>query len=140
MAQFNRAVIFSGHMIDPPGRDKPRFPVECVQPVAASIRDQLMRWGTDARTLAVCGGAAGSDILFAEGCLARVAHVRLLLPFSLEKFGRETFERTAPEWWWRFEALLPRCEVLCQPDVLGPVPYGETAYERNNLWILENVR
>ena len=140
MAQFNRAVIFSGHMIDPPGRDKPRFPVECVPAVAASIGRQLARWGADAQTLAICGGAPGSDILFAEACLARGAHLRLLLPFSIEKFGRETFEGTPPTWWRRFEALLPRCEVLCQPDVLGPLPPGAIAHERNNLWILDHAR
>jgi len=140
MAQFKRAVIFSGHMIDPPGREKPRFPVECVPAVAASIGRQLARWGADAQTLAICGGAPGSDILFAEACLARGAHLRLLLPFSIEKFGRETFEGTPPAWLRRFEALLPRCEVLCQPDVLGPLPLGATAYERNNLWILDHAR
>ena len=138
MAQFNRAVIFSGHMIDPPGRDKPRFPVECVPAVAASIGRQLARWGADGQTLAICGGAPGSDILFAEACLARGAHLRLLLPFSIEKFGRETFEGTPLAWLRRFEALLPRCEVLCQPDVLGPLLPGATAYERNNLWILDH--
>jgi len=140
MAQFNRAVIFSGHMIDPPGRDKPRFPVECVPAVAASIGRQLARWGADGQTLALCGGAPGSDILFAEACLARGAHLRLLLPFSIEKFGRETFEGTPLAWLRRFEALLPRCEVLCQPDVLGPLLPGATAYERNNLWILDHAR
>jgi hypothetical protein len=140
MAQFNRAVIFSGHMIDPPGRVIPRFPLERVPAVAASIGRQLARWGADAQTLAICGGAPGSDILFAEACLARGVHLRLLLPFSIEEFECETFERTAPAWLHRFKALLPRCEVLCQPDCLGPLPPGVTAYERNNLWILDHAR
>jgi hypothetical protein len=140
MAQFNRAVIFSGHMIDPRGRTPRRFPVECVPAVSEAIQRQLAEWGTGPQTLAICGGAPGSDTLFAEACLGRGVHVRLLLPFSIENFWGEVFKGAAAHWRDRFEALLPRCEVLCQPNCLGPLPPGVTAYERNNRWILDDAR
>ena len=140
MAQFNRAVIFSGHMIDPPGRIPRRFPVECVPAVSEAIQRQLAEWGTGPQTLAICGGAPGSDTLFAEACLGRGVHVRLLLPFSVENFEAEIFKGTSAQWRHRFEALLPRCEVLCQPKCLGPLPPGVTAFERNNRWILDRAR
>ena len=50
-----------------------------------------------------CSAAAGSDILFAEGVLARSGEVRLYLPFD-----RAAFRQTVPEGSWRhrFDRLL----------------------------------
>jgi hypothetical protein len=126
-------------MIDPPGREERRFPAECMPAVSQSIERQLAGWDAGPRTLAICGGAPGSDMLFAESCLRRGVQVRLLLPFSIENFEREAFQGASAEWRPRFEALLPRCEVLCQPDCFGPLPPGVSAYERNNLWILDHA-
>jgi hypothetical protein len=140
MAQFNRAVIFSGHMIDQPDRYTPRFPPQNELAVANLLRSQLQAWHGGRETLAVCGAAAGGDILFAESACAIGARVHLLLPFGLEAFVADSVEPAGVAWVERFQRLTKRCTILCQPDVLGPEPNGCNAYQRNNLWILDHAR
>src|ERR1043166_7173251 len=66
-------LLCSGHMIDAPDREDPRFPPSR-EPVAAAAIAQLLdspEIGAGAGDLAICGGACGGDLLFAEACLAR---------------------------------------------------------------------
>ena len=85
-ASFHRVVLFSGHMIDAPGRPKPRFPAD-KEPIAATeiarMLDQISAGGGD---LAICGGACGGDLLFAEAILVRRLTLELYIPFREEEF------------------------------------------------------
>jgi hypothetical protein len=68
-----KVVLFSGHMVDAPGREKPRFPPN-KEPVAAhAIAAALDELAIRASDLCICGGACGGDILFAETALSRSA-------------------------------------------------------------------
>src|SRR5208337_4165779 len=59
-----KVALFSGHMIDAPGREKPRFPPD-KEPIAArAIEEALADLGVGAADLAICGGACGGDLLF----------------------------------------------------------------------------
>jgi hypothetical protein len=65
-----RILIFTGHMIDGPGREKPRFP-----PDKESIARQKIKEAVEAEIKAgdgvsfgIAGGASGGDILFHEVC------------------------------------------------------------------------
>src|SRR5271154_7581425 len=81
-----KAVLFSGHMIDAPGREKPRFPPD-KEPVAArAIASALADLDVGASDLGVCGGACGGDLLFAEAGLARSARLELYIPFDEPTF------------------------------------------------------
>ena len=61
--------LFSGHMIDAPGRCRPRFPPDKEKIAAQAIAKKLDELGAGPGDLALCGGACGGDLLFAEACL-----------------------------------------------------------------------
>ena len=81
-----KVAVFSGHMIDAPGRETPRFPPE-KEPVAANaiaLRARGPRYRAD--DLAICGLACGGDLLFAESSIARSARLELYIPFDDPSF------------------------------------------------------
>ncbi len=144
-----KVVICSGHMIDEPGRPEPRFPREKERAVRAEIARQIAAWGIGAGDLAVCSGARGADILFAEECLARGVRVQLLLAKAVEDFVKSSVRLTNSDWVERFHALRKQCAVATlveQRDETFPPEPGEGApptgdvYARTNLWIIGAAR
>jgi tetratricopeptide (TPR) repeat protein len=130
-----KVILFHGHMIDEPDRATPRFPAEAVADVRNQIERQLDEWGVGPGHLALCGGACGSDILFAEACLARKATVRLMIPLPPEEFIAGSVERPTGDWVARFNALANSSELAVQPDRLGPCPEWHDKWERNVRWL-----
>jgi len=126
-------------MIDLPGRCTPRFPPQNEPAVANLLRSQLEEWHGGRETLAVCGAAAGGDIVFAESACDLGARVHLLLPFALDAFVAESVAPAGVAWVDRFHRLTKRCTTLQPPDALGPNSDCD-AYQRNNLWILAHAR
>jgi hypothetical protein len=55
-------VLFSGHMIDAPGREKPRFPPDKESIAARAIAQALADLGAGPADLGICGGACGAGI------------------------------------------------------------------------------
>jgi tetratricopeptide (TPR) repeat protein len=139
-ARFNKILICSGHMIDAPHRKTPRFPAAKEAGVRAEIARYLAQWGICDGDLAVCGGACGTDILFAEECLQRGAHVRLLLAQELDDFVRDSVQHAGNNWVNRFHTLRGRAEVAMQPKRLGEAPPDFSIYARNNLWTINTAR
>jgi len=135
-------VICSGHMIDTPDRPKPRFPPEAEDEVRERLAAELDGAGVAEGTLAICGGARGADILFAELALERGAHLRLLLPLPAEEFRMRSVRLAGDGGAWekRFNALLSNADVAVQTDRLGRPPVGMDVFARNNLWILDSAR
>lgn len=131
---WRNVLMFSGHRTDAPSRSSPRFPEAKAGKAAEQIASFLAEWDVGPGDLAICGGARGGDILFAEACLARGAKVRMLLARKVEPFISDSVEYA--DWIARFRALLPKCEVAEQPDRLGPPTGGESPHSRNNRWIL----
>jgi hypothetical protein len=146
MPDPRRVFLFSGHMIDAVDRPKPRFPPD-QEPVAArAIAGALDEAGAGAADLGITEGACGGDLLFAEAMLARGAGLELRLPFDEATFLRESvaFAKapTAPDRWAeRFGAVRadPRTRLTVMDEVLGPTPEGASAFERCNLWMLEDA-
>ena len=138
---FGKVVICSGHMIDK-DRETPRFPPEKETAVQAEIAKQLAAWGIGAGDLAVCGGARGADILFAEECARRGARVRLLLAEDLDTFLAHSVRLEGSRWVERFHDLraLAHVEIATQPERLGEPPVGVSVFERNNAWIINTAR
>jgi hypothetical protein len=136
--RFDKVIVCSGHMIDAPKRETPRFPASKANAVRAEIARQLDCWNTGPNDLAICGGASGADILFAEECLQRGAKLRLLLAQKKDEFVRESVEPAGPEWMRRFRALRNKADLAILSA--APADGGDLSiYERNNVWILETA-
>ena len=127
-------------MIDAEDRKTPRFPLAKEAGVRAEIARQVAQWDIGQGDLAVCGGACGSDILFAEECLQRGAQNRLLLAQELDGFVRDSVQHAGSHWVKRFHALREKAEVATQPERLGKAPPDFSIYARNNLWIINTAR
>jgi len=132
-----KVLLFSGHMIDAPGRKDARFPSD-KEPIAAeAIAGTLDLINVGPVDLAICGGACGGDLLFAEASLSRGASLELYIPFEEQQFLAESVDFANADWRSRFFAVKSRALLHVTPDELGPLPPGADPYERNNLWMME---
>jgi class 3 adenylate cyclase len=97
--------MFTGHMVDRPDRDQPRFPAELESAVAAAIRGCL----DDGPPVAFGSGASGSDLLFLETVLDLGGEVNLVLPYEVDEFEAESVDRgLGGDWSARFRRALDR--------------------------------
>src|SRR3712207_6475869 len=135
MAPQRTAVVVSGHMVDDPGRPRPRFPPDQVQRVTDEVRAALDRWEVGASTALVTGGARGADIIAAEEAGKRGASIRLVLALPPDAFEERSVALPGTNWAARFRALLDVSEV----DVLEG-PAGEDVFARANARIVEVAR
>lgn len=132
-----KVVLFSGHMIDAPGREKPRFPPD-KEPIAArAIASALADLDVGPGDLSICGGACGGDLLFAEAALARGARLELYIPFEEPAFLEKSVDFAGGDWRARFFAAKARGVLFVAPRELGPPQEGEDPYERNNRWMMD---
>jgi hypothetical protein len=135
-----KVLLFSGHMIDSPERKDARFPPD-KEPVAAdAIAKTLVRVDAGPSDLAICGGACGGDLVFAESCLARGAKLELYIPFNEPTFLANSVDFANANWRARFFAAKLQATLHVMTDERGPLPSGEDPYERNNLWMLESAQ
>jgi hypothetical protein len=134
-----KIALFSGHMVDAPGREKPRFPSD-KEPIAASaIAEALAALGLGPTDLAICGGACGGDLLFAEAALACDARLELYIPFDEATFLQKSVDFADRDWRARYFAVKALAALHLAPSELGPIAEAEDAYERNNRWMLESA-
>jgi hypothetical protein len=123
-------LVYTGHMIDAPGRAAPRFPPELEGAVRAWICEQL----DELRPVGAYGSAAcGTDILCLECVRELGGELHIVLPFPVEHFRAESVDlRPGGNWGERFERLLESAdEVLVIGD--QPPPRGESTFEYANL-------
>ena len=125
-------VVFTGHMIDRPGRERPRFPPRLERPIAAAIETELNNLNAG---FGFAGAACGSDILFLESMMKR-GHIRIVLPFTAEEFVK-TSVAAAPDSNWpeRFNIVLERAEQV-QIASGAPSEWGGIVFEYANLLLL----
>jgi hypothetical protein len=142
-----RVVLFTGHMMDQPGRVPPRFPASCERTARAAIRDALRQelQRTPGTTVAIASAANGADILFHEVCDELDVPHRILLPLPVDLFRNESVSPAGASWEQRFDALMRRfpappflatSEVL--PSWLGIHP-RYNAWQRANLWMMQEA-
>jgi hypothetical protein len=135
----NTVALFSGHMIDALDRKTPRFPPGKESTAASAIAETLAEIGVTRGDLAICGGACGGDLLFAEACLAREMTLELYIPFDEPTFLANSVDFADADWRKRYHVVKSRATLHVMPDELGPLPIGENAYERNNRWMLDSA-
>ena len=130
--------LFSGHMIDAPGRESPRFPYKKEKAAAKAIRSALDSMDAGPPDIGLCGGACGGDLLFAEACLKKGMHVELRIPFDEPTFLKHSVLFAPGNWAARFDDVKnnPRTSLYVMPEELGPTPEDKDPYERDNLWQL----
>ncbi|MGI8955646.1 MAG: hypothetical protein ACR2II_01875 [Chthoniobacterales bacterium] len=137
---FGKVAICSGHVIDAPGRETPRFPEEKAALVGQKIAALLGGWSIGEGDLAICGGACGSDLLFAEESLKCGARIRLLLAQPVDQFVSDSVQHAGEDWVRRFHSLREQAEVAILPEEPGAVPNEYSIYARTNLWIIESAQ
>jgi len=135
----NSVVLFSGHMIDARDRKTQRFPPDKEPVAAAAIAKTLAEIGVIRGDLAICGGACGGDLLFAEACLARAMALELYIPFDEPTFLANSVDFAGADWHDRYLAVKSRATLHVMPDQLGPLRAEENPYERNNRWMLDQA-
>ena len=115
-----KVVLFSGHMIDAPGREKPRFPPD-EEPVAAgAIASALADLDVGPSDLCICGGACGGDLLFAEAALARSARLELYIPFEEPIFLEKSVDFAGGVWRARYFAAKAARHASCRASRAWP--------------------
>jgi hypothetical protein len=149
-AQPARVVLFTGHMVDAPGRskDEARFPrtpeaEETARAmIEAALRSEMNEEG--GVSLGIAGGACGGDILFHEVCESLRIPTRLLLALPEDKFQVESVNRGGPDWVERYRRLCQRVPLRVLADSKELPRWladkrGYDLWQRNNLWMMFNA-
>jgi hypothetical protein len=134
-------ILFSGHMVDEPGRAVPRFPANKVDIAATHIAQALENLQAGPDDLALTQGACGGDLLFTQACLARGVRVQWLQPFVETTFIQESILCGGDSWlqiYLETKAQLT-FPLRSAPDELGELPKETNAYERCNQWLLNTA-
>jgi class 3 adenylate cyclase len=137
--RFPSVVVFTGHMIDRPGRKVPRFPPQLETAVQEAIRERLQNSGAG---FGYASGACGSDILFLEAIRELQGETHIILPYAKEVFIKNSVDLVpGSNWVPRYEkAAAQAVEVLEASKQSGPG--GSISYEFANLLLhgLASVR
>lgn len=141
-----QTIVFTGHMIDAPGREKPRFPPgqegNARKAIHAAVSDLLN--ATPGLALGIAGGANGGDILFHEVCAELGVPTRVLLTLPEGPFIAASVAHGGPAWIKRFNALIKErpTQILAEtkqlPRWMRERP-GYDVWQRTNLWLLEEA-
>lgn len=139
-----RVILFTGHMIDPPGTKPPRFPDSLRERSRQSIRNAVQQElaRTEGEVVAIASGASGGDLLFHDVCGEIGLTHRLYLPLPSDLFRNESVSPAGRFWEDEFDGLLKKCPA---PSVLSTstelptwlsVKKDYTAWQRANLWLI----
>jgi tetratricopeptide (TPR) repeat protein len=138
--QPRQVILFSGHMIDAPGRPTPRFPADKAAIAAQKIAEALEELAAGPDDLALCQAAAGGDLLFLEACQQRGVRCQILLPLQEPEFVERSIlpSEGGDMWRDRYYKMKQRLQdpIRIMPDELGPLPSGVDPFERCNVWLL----
>ena len=72
--------------------------------------------------LAICGGACGGDLLFAEACLARGTALEMYIGFDENTFLADSVDFANANWRGRYFNAKSKGTLHIAPDELGPLP------------------
>jgi Tetratricopeptide Repeats-Sensor len=99
-----RVAVFSGHMVDAPGRAVPRFPPGLEAAVRAAIHSRLKALDVQ---FGFASAASGADLLFLEVLLELGGEAHVVLPYDRDQFVKDSVEPSAGESWVpRFERVV----------------------------------
>lgn len=142
-----RVLVFSGHRLDPPDREPPRFPASSAELAREMIRDAVAEeraLAGDGPVEGIAGGASGGDILFHEVCAELDIPTELLLAMPEQAFAARSVADAGSEWMERFRRLRDRVppRVLSHSEEVPEWLAGRAdfnVWHRSNLWILHTA-
>lgn len=123
-----KVVVFSGHMIDRPGRAHDRFPAHMEAAVRAAMVDWLSRRNA---LVGFSSAACGADILFQEALESLGGERHVVLPYLPEEFAADSVDiGVGGEWRNRFDKVLDTARMVIASSS-RPLA-GGVAYEYAN--------
>jgi hypothetical protein len=141
--QLQRVLLFTGHMIDAPGRKQPRFP-RSKAPVAraaiqGAVRDHCI--AERRRMLGIASCASGGDILFHEVCAELGISTRVFLALPEAQFVERSVAPAGREWIERFFATVHRQPTYVLDTVLATTASSNdcNVWQQTNLWMLQEA-
>lgn len=135
-------LLFTGHMIDKPDREIPRFSAKKENVVRQKMKEEIekVKRNTTGKLKGIAGGACGGDILFHEICRELDISTELFLALPREKFLVESVAFAGPGWVERFNKLFNKLPVrVLSKSQKFPRVKGKknlSIWEKNNLWQL----
>jgi hypothetical protein len=141
-----RIILFTGHRIDAPGRQKPRFPPDKEDQARAMILKAVSgeKEKTTGEFLGISGGASGGDILFHEICQELDIPSQMYLVLPKNDYIKKSVADGGPRWVERFKRLFEQK----QPKILSDsvdlprwlrVKKDYSIWQRSNLWMLHSA-
>ncbi|HEX8335905.1 MAG TPA: hypothetical protein VF621_04205 [Pyrinomonadaceae bacterium] len=156
--EHGRALIFTGHMLDAPGREKPRFPADREGVARRKIREAVKAETATGggACFGIAGGASGGDILFHEVCEELGVPTQLYLALLSPLYVNASVREAGGDWVERFRRLHARLDEEGKVRVLSglreePADAAEhlpawlrpkpeyNIWQRTNLWMLHNA-
>jgi hypothetical protein len=133
------ALVFTGHMVDSPGRDAPRFPSALEGAARTAIGDELDRLKPHAIGRGFASGACGGDILFHEECRRRGIPTTIVLPYQPDQFVMTSVENAdGGDWPRRFRTLWE--QTPAEARLALNLPITEQAFATCNARLLDLAR
>ncbi|HEY0170297.1 MAG TPA: tetratricopeptide repeat-containing protein [Pyrinomonadaceae bacterium] len=141
-----RVLLFTGHMIDAPGRDQPRFPADKADVAKRRLAEAVAaeREAAGGVAYGVAGCASGGDMLFHQVCEEAGIPTRVFLALPRDEYVKASVAHAGPLWVEEFNRLVRSHTVRvlgeskALPGWLQEKP-GYNVWQRNNLWILHNA-
>ena len=132
----SRTLLFTGHMIDAPGRKEPRFPPDQEGVARRAIREAIEAEQRQQGGVAsgIAGGANGGDILLHEICGELGIPTQLYLAVPPEKFIEASVAPARGDWVERFQRLAGKLPVHVLADKVD-----DEVWARANLRMLESA-
>ncbi|MBL8078460.1 MAG: hypothetical protein JNM55_10900 [Anaerolineales bacterium] len=134
-----RAFLFTGYMIDYPGKERKTFPVDKETEIRQDIRKKLESFKLIPDDRAFIGGlSAGSEIIFAEICVELGMKVKVFLPLPEAEYIREFVSPAGDGWVERFYKVKNNqlIDEMYQTENVGRPKGDVDPFERNNRWAL----
>jgi tetratricopeptide (TPR) repeat protein len=143
----DRVLLFTGHMIDSPGAEPPRFPESlrdrARQAILEKVQQEIAR--TAGPVIGVASGANGGDLLFHDVCDQLAISHRLLLPLPPDVFRNESVSPAGRWWEDLFDRMLRSQPVPAYLSDSEGLPIWLSAkkdystWQRANLWFLQEA-
>jgi hypothetical protein len=136
------SLLFSGHLIDRPGRKEPRFPARlegAAQERIGQAVEAFVKGEAREAAMGFASCADGGDMIFHEQCRSRGIDTTIILPFPPETFLRESVAGLPDGTWaarfWRlWSDTAPE-----RREEMG-LPVSDAAYEACNTRLLDRAQ
>ena len=143
----DRVIVATGHRVDDPGRQPPRFPNSsaCIEKAKAWLRATIEaeRKLTTGSISGLAGAASGTDLLFHEVCADLGITTTVVLPIPVPDYRRDSVASGGDDWTEKFNGLLNANPCLLSDSKDLPVwaakipKYG--VYQRGNIFMMETA-